>query len=249
MTQPQTNLVTVVIPVGPNLAHRQWLDAAIQSVWDQTIEVADILLIDDMAAIPGLDAAPTEHVTAHRHPLLFIDNVDSPYDQCYAWRAPWRLGVAHAFNVGVALAPTELVFMLGADDTMEPTCLERALEAYEKNKRQDAYYYVGIRYTDTGELQSEPCGEAMVTKGLWRKTGGFPVESAVGAPDCALISVMMVHMADRLVPVADGAPLVNYRRHADTDTATRPVAWQGPILSSRDILTTTWKQPAWGRYA
>lgn len=218
--------VTVAIPIGPSHNACRYLPEALRSVANQTIK-PQLLLIDDMHDIQS------HHV---------FDEVDIKI-----WRAPWRLGVAHAFNACVALADTDLVIMLGADDVLEPNAVEKALETYAANK-VDAYYYFGVRYMDTGEEQTVPCGEAMVTKGLWDKTGGFPVESAVGAPDAALMSIMLVHMPELLIPIADGYPLVNYRRHAETDTAGRG-PWQGPILASRDILTQTWKSPAWGRYS
>ncbi len=214
--------VTVAIPVGPNPNACRWLDDALASVDNQT-ETADILVISDMH-----------------------DECSTINSDVRVWRAPWRLGVAHAFNFGVALAKTELVIMLGADDTLEPTAVERALEAWDTHGI-DAYYYFGVRYMDTGEEQTLPCGEAMVSKGLWRKTGGFPVESEVGACDAAFISILMVHHPELLVPIAKGAPLVNYRRHEDTDTASRG-DWQGPILMSRHILTKNWTKPNWGRY-
>lgn len=225
--------VTVAIPVGPRASACTWLPEAIASVRNQVgYGDAEILLIDDM------------HGTEHDGCALgfFKRAGDVP-----VWSSPWRLGVAHAFNFGVALAKTELVIMLGADDTLEPEAVQRALEAWS-NVGVDAYYYFGVRYMDTGETQTVPCGEAMVSKGLWRKTGGFPVESEVGACDAALISIMLVHMPELLIPIADGAPLVNYRRHEDTDTASRG-AWQGPIIESRNILTQQFRTPQWGRYA
>lgn len=223
---PTGSRITVAIPVGPERHHADYLEEALASVRAQTVP-AEILLIDDMHGLP--------------------DRTIGSWD-CGLWRAPWRLGVGSAFNMGVALARTELVFLLGADDTMEPQCLEQAVSTWEQNGRQPAYYYAGVRYMDTGESQTVPCGEAMVTKKFWKMCGGFPIESAVGAPDAALISILMVHFGRHLIPIADGQPLVNYRRHANTDTATRPVSWQGPILATRDILTRTFKAPAWGRY-
>lgn len=221
--------MTVVIPVGPSLNACRWIGETLESVADQTEDV-NILLIDDMHGI-------REHKCVSSYQVA-----DSSI-----WKAPWRLGVAHAFNFGVALAPTELVIMLGADDTLEPTAAAHALRAWDQHGI-DAYYYFGVRYMDTGEEQTLACGEAMVSKGLWRKTGGFPVESEVGACDAALISIMMVHFPELLVPIANGKPLVNYRRHADTDTASRG-EWQGPILIARHLLTKNFVKPDWGRYA
>ena len=157
--------------------------------------------------------------------------------------APFRLGVAHAFNFGVILDPSDYTIMLGSDDTLEPDCIEeceRALYVWRKNPY--AYYYLGVKYMDTGEIQISPCNAAMVGKPLWRRTGGFPIESASGAPDAALVSILLAHgeRAGWLYPGADGKPLYNYRRHAETDTAGRG-PWQGVILETRDLVTRLWK--------
>lgn len=164
----------------------------------------------------------------------------------------WRLGVASAFNFGVAVAPTELSFMLGSDDTLDPECLERCAYAYERAERPElSYFWVGVRYMH-GEYPDQylPCHAAMVSKSLWKHTGGLPLESAVGACDAALISIMMGNApyAGDLVCVNGDKPLYNYRVHDDTDTASR-ARWQGIIIESRNILTDDWKPPVWGRYA
>ncbi len=233
-----TEAVTVVIPVGPAEHHARWLPEALASVRAQTVP-CEILVVDDMHGF----SVPTNSVGGR--PFVVGGGM---LKGCYLYRPVWRLGVAHAFNAGVAAAPSDLAFMLGADDTLEPTCIERALETWEWGGRRDAYYYAGVRYMDTGEEQTAPCNAAMVTKSLWCSTGGFPIESAVGGPDCALVSILMVHRADALIPIARGVPLYNYRRHAGSDTAGRG-PWQGPILESRDILTREWAPPVWGRYS
>lgn len=227
MSEPR---VTVAIPVGPLPYHQNYLDACLESVIEQTELPGEILIIDDMAGLP-----PTFD-GEHEGPIR-------------VWRAPWRLGVAAAFNMGVALARNELVFMLGADDKLMPACLERSIKAYNRNRGQDALYWVGVRYSDGREDQFEPCNTAMVTKGLWRITGGFPPETGSGAPDAALISIMLGNGMAKLLHCVDGdEPLAWYRVHGNTDTAGRG-PWQGVILSTRDLLTRTWTRPQWGRFS
>lgn len=214
-------MITVVIPVGPFEANKRWLHDALDSVNGQTMPCSEILVISDMA-----------------------DLSDQYIPGCTVWKSPWRLGVAHAFNFGVALAKNELVFLMGSDDLLEPNCLEECYKAWEKNHQADAYYYCGIRYMDDGETQTVPCGYALTTKGFWHRTGGFPIQSAVGAPDAAFISILLVHNSMSLVPVAGGAPLVNYRRHSESDTAGK-AEWQGVILETRNIVTRNWVRPEW----
>lgn len=101
---------------------------------------------------------------------------------------------------------------------------------------------------DTGEEQFLPCGAAMVTKQLWERSGGFPTETALGASDAALISIMMVHPeAGQFVCVSDQIQY-NYRRHGNTDTAEKITKYSGAILDVRDVLTRTWQPPNWNRY-
>lgn len=225
--------LSVVIPVGPRPDHARYLDECLESVAKQSRRPDDVVLVDDMhglplkaSAYPALRGIPTR-----------------------IWRSPWRLGVAHAFNFGVALASNYAVFMLGADDTLDHRCLERAEREYLRNREEDHYYFVGVRYMDTGEQQTVPCGAALVTKGLWRRTGGFAPETASGASDAAFISMLMVNgrnLGVDLKPVADGHPLYNYRRSETSDSAER-ASWQGVILATRDLLTSQFKAPEWGR--
>lgn len=221
-------MITVAIPVGPRREDMRYLSECLESVHRQTKPPEEILLVDDMAGL---------------HPEDFPD--------CRITRLPWRMGVPGAFNAGVACAKTDAVFMLGADDLLEPTCLAACWAAFEANKRQDAYYYIGITYSDDREdkTQTVPCNAAMVTKGLWRKTGGFAPEASAGANDAALISVLMVHMPEALVAVKNGEPLMTYRVHNQSLTGRRGQDWQGIILATRDRLTKEWQAPEWGRTA
>jgi hypothetical protein len=218
--------VSVVIPVGPNPANTRWLDEAVLSVSEQTWAKrpdggVNLVLVDDMAGL-----------STHMVPSDLPTTV---------WLAPWYLGVAHAFNIGVAIAPSELVFMLGSDDWLEADCIERCVEEYKRQRDDLGYYYVGVRYLDTNELQDQACHAAMVTKALWRRTGGFPIQSSSGAPDAALLSILIGNYprAGRHWKVSQGRPLYNYRRHSETDTASKG-PWQGVILSTRDLVTREW---------
>lgn len=225
-------LVSVVIPVGPKSYHQDWLPEAIESCVNQSHKPEEILIVSDMAHI-GNDYY---HLAGSR---------------IRVYESPWRLGVGHAFNFGVALARNNLVVMLGADDTLESTAVEEAVSQYRTEHFDDAYYYFGLRYMDTGELQDLPCNAAMVTKRLWDITGGFPVE-ATTAPDAALISILLRHRPAKLIKVAEGRPLYNYRRHPNTDTA-KHGGWNAPaengiIIGIRDRVTLDWEPPTlWGR--
>lgn len=217
--------------MGPYPENVKWLAECIESVRQQTFHPVCIVIINDMCNPAKIDHA------------LNTDNDDPMIFRVHKY--PWRLGVAHAFNFGVMVAPTECVFMLGSDDTLEPDCLERCMEAYDAEKEFPGYYWVPVRYMDDGLVQALPCNAAMVTKSLWKRTGGFPVE-AVTAPDAALVSIMLRHPeAGTLIKVGD-KPLYNYRRHPGTDTA-RHGAWLDITTRTRDLLTQEWKTPQWTR--
>lgn len=213
--------VTVVIPVGPYDSNKRWLEEAIDSVRTQTESVEEILLIDDMA------------------------HLEEQADDITVWKSPWLMGVPQAFNFGIALAKNELIVMLGSDDKLEPEAIKILKQEFELQQKMDAYYSFTIKYSDDESLQDQPNNCAAVTKGLWKLTGGFPPESAVGACDSIFISMMIRNHRKLLIPVAKGHPLYWYRRHNESDSGTRPVSYQGPIHVVRDIFTTNWKAPEW----
>lgn len=221
--------VTVVIPIGPYEENTRWLHEAIQSIQSQTLKPTQVVFIlDGCDGDKVIDAACDDGIGLNFR----------------SYRPLWRLGVGHAFNFGVSLAETECVFMLGSDDVLEPECLERCITAYEGLGQADGYYYVPVQYMSGGHVQYDPCNAAMVTKGLWKLTGGFPVE-AVTAPDAALISILMVHGPEMLIQVGD-KPLYQYRSHVGTDTA-RHGAWHATdvIVQTRNLLTQEWTSPLW----
>lgn len=223
--------VSVIIPVGPEAHHTDFLKECLESVAQQTHPPADVLLIDDMADLPPAELGPI---------------ISLP--QLRVWRAPWHLGVASVFNCGVALAKTDLVFMLGADDKLMPNCLEKCVEAYLREGKIDAYYNVGVAHSDGREDQYIACHAAMVTKGLWQKTGGFPPESVVGAADTMFLSILIANQPAPIILVDRTEPLYWYRVHENTDTAQRR-SWFSILHEVRNKLTADWRPPTWRRYS
>lgn len=217
------------MPVGPKPSHQLYLRECLESLVEQTVKPHTVVIIDDMAN---------------------VDKFNLPVGLNYRiWESPWRLGVPNAFNFGVAVSPTEFTIMLGADDTLEPTCVEECEQCYKLSEYPgQTYFGLGVRYMDTQEEQYLACNAAMVTKQLWRETGGFAPESAVGACDTMLLSCILAHKLCRIQMVNENKPLYNYRRHNETDTAGR-AAWQHVVWDTRDILTREWTKPSWGRYA
>lgn len=211
--------ITVSIPVGPNPSNRRWLREAIESAREQTMQPEEILLIDDGAN---------------------LDEADYPGVRIY--KAPWKLGVAHAFNFGVALAYNDLVIMLGSDDQLLQTCVEHCWRAWEEINDPHGYYYMAVVYHD-GREQNTPCNAAMVHKDLWHLTGGFPVEASVGMCDNVLISLMMASQGRLGQIYAIGTePIYWYRAHSETDTAMRTGHWHHIAAQVVHLVTETRKR-------
>lgn len=223
--------ITVVVPVGPHPGNKRYLAECLQSIVDQTDEVDEVLIIDDQAHLVDIEVIPR---------ALFA--------KTRIWPTPWLSGVAHAFNFGVALAAHELVFMLGSDDRLEPWCIADCRATYEAENRDNLVYYgVDVEYSDGRGSQSLPCHAAMVTKSLFKLTGGFPIESAVAAPDTMLLSIMLGNKgrAGRIVRVKSALPPYWYRVHQETDTAARGAKYTWVAGQIRDIVTKTWEPATW----
>lgn len=241
--------VGVVIPIGPSGNACEYLSQLVESLHAQTREIDEIVIVDDMHGSHFLTPYDEQFNTNTCSNLYMLFHLAAhPFMRFVVEESKWRLGIPAAFNMGIGASKSDLVIMLGADDWLEPQAVEKLVEEYERQNRLDAYYSFTIKYSDTDEVQDEPCNCAAVTKGLWKLTGGFAPESAVGACDSMFISMMLVHHRKLLIPVDRGNPLVNYRRHAATFSNTRPSAWQGPIFVVRDLLTTFHEKPEWGRY-
>lgn len=223
-------MLSVCIPVGPDKVYRDYLQECLDSLKTQTVPADEIVLIDDMAGISqwGLNLEGL-NIRIHEN--------------------PWICGVPHSFNFGVSLAKNDLVIMLGSDDKLYPWAIEDALKTWDKYKDPLGYYYFDIVYSDTGEIQRAANNCAMVTKELWRRTGGFPVQSAVGACDHIFLSMMMANgsKVGNIININSSKPPYWYRRHQHSATSNTNI-W-GAVATVRDWFTNNHKGVLWGRYA
>jgi len=217
--------------VGPDKVYKKYLQECLDSLKKQTIAVDEVLLIDDMAGLLtwNLDLSGLNRVRIHEN--------------------PWLCGVPHSFNFGVALASNELVILLGSDDKLHPWAIEDALKTWDKYQNKLSYYYFDIEYSDNGEVQSAANNCAMVTKSLWKRTGGFPVQSSVGACDHIYLSMLIASngQAGNLIRIESEKPPYWYRRHELSATNTSNLG--AAILAVKTFYTKKeWKSPEWGRY-
>jgi len=215
-----------VIPVGPNKVYRKYLQECLDSIKEQIVPPDEVILIDDMADILswGLDYSGL--------PVRLYENA-------------WLCGCAHSFNFGVASADNELVIMLGSDDKLYPWAVKDALAAWERYKDPLGYYFFEIEYSDTGETQAAANNCAMVTKSLWKHTGGFPIGSDTGPCDHIFLSIMLAHKIGNIYRIESEKPAYWYRRHQDslTNHCIPNAAWY-----VEQYYNEFYKLPEWGRY-
>jgi len=237
--------ISVVIPVGPNPAYLEWLPEAIESVRQQTHKASEIFLVLD-----GTFEFRVDDYIGIVNPTFDFRNGKryfSKYNELFTvYRAPVRLGVAAIYNIGVALAENNCVFMLGSDDKLMPTCLEECALAYEKNNQKDAWYNV-TTVTQSGDEQWIPNHCSMITKKLfsWFERGngyfGFPPSAGVGGPDALLLSILMRHAPAKIVQVKQGTPLVWLREHEHQATKQDASFFPEEMVSIRNKETMRFK--------
>lgn len=229
-----TTPISIVIPVGPQKAYRNYLRECIDSITDQIQQEDQIIVVDDMA-----DLTDTE-VWGY-HPLFYNE-------KAIIVKNDWLLGCADSWNRGVSLAANDLVLLMGSDDKLLPGCLDALRETYEENEGKAAWYNLTMEITEGEDIGVHTVfnNAAAVTKELWKLTGGFP-PSGFAAPDALMISIMMVHMSDRLIQVKEGTPLYWARVHEQQDTRrmAAPLSWE--VIQIRNFETERWEQPDWAR--
>lgn len=133
-------------------------------------------------------------------------------------------GVCKARNAGVARAKGSLILPLDADDTIAPTSLGKAAEAFSLNDRR-AVVSAGYRHTDGGGgrglcetfpraallRRNQSVVASLFRKELWARVGGFAERfSRLALEDWDFwLSVYEVNPNVLILP----EPLSHYRRH------------------------------------
>jgi len=241
--------ISVVIPVGPNPAYLDWLPECIESVMNQTHLPKEIIIVDDTQKMLDIheyfDIYPEKFnliEVAYGKELWAWENPPPEqeiYVSCY--RTPWTVGVADAFNFGVGISFYNLVFMLGSDDKLMPTCLEEVVKEYDK-QQIEGWYNVTL-VTSTGEESWIPNNAAAVTQKFWKWVGGFPPSAGVAACDAVVLSILMKHAPERIVQVKQGTPLYWGRVHEHQDTRHNMAyfATSGIVEVIRNLETQRWE--------
>lgn len=215
--------ITVVIPVGPKPHHREHLKEMFSSIAEQSRCPNEVIVVNDGGGRIG----------------SFLDG-DHPF-RVEEYIMPWNVGMVAAWNCGVGLARNELVLLVGADDVLYGECVQECYNAWEREHEPLGYYYLGVKYSD-GREQNTACNAAMVTKALWHHTGGFPAQSAVGAPDHIFLSMLLCASRDgrtsaKIIRVCDDM-LYWYRVGERTETTNN--IWPA-IEAVKDYVHVNWR--------
>ncbi|MBX9972597.1 glycosyltransferase family 2 protein [Cytobacillus firmus] len=119
----EENKVTVVIPTY-NRAHL--IHQAIDSVLKQTHQYWNLLIIDD---------ASTDHTKE------IIETYQKQNDRITYFCMPQNMGIGHVLNKALQLVKTEYMLQLDSDDWLEEQCIEKLLNAMEKEPHSTALAY------------------------------------------------------------------------------------------------------------
>jgi len=219
--------ITIVVPVGSNPAYLAYLPECLASIDMQIRDGDQILIIDDQAHLELADYSETDA----RHTI---------------YKTVWLSGCAHAWNYGVALARHEWCILMGSDDKLMAGCLNACHDIIANNPDPLGYYHLTWQL-DTGEIHTVFNNAAMVSKALWKHTGGFPITSTIGAPDAMLGSIMTVHLPSHCHQVRDGTPLYWVRQHEQQNTRAYANVFHQEVINIRNIETQRWTPALWTR--
>lgn len=217
--------ITIVVPVGPDPIYKEMLSECLDSIYtDMSHEEDHILIIDDMAGLPPQRDYPV-WISLHKN--------------------NWLLGCAASWNIGVALSRNEHVLLMGSDDKLLPGCLDACREHINKMNDPLGFYNITCTSPPDEPIIRISNNAAVVTKELWKKTGGFPISAAIGAPDGLLISIMMIHLPEHIHQVDDDTPYYWVRKGPWQDGKKQAGLFNPEVISIRHKETERFQRPTW----
>ena len=163
--------VTVTIPL---YNYADFIEEALDSVRDQTLEALDLVVVDDSSTDDSLNVALSwvrHHVERFNRVVVVKNRANS--------------GLARSRNVGFDWAETRFVLPLDADNRLLPGCCERLLGALKESGAAFAYPMQQCFGTASHVIGSEPFSPlrlasgnyidamALVAKSAWAKAGGY----------------------------------------------------------------------------
>lgn len=169
--------VTVIIPCYND---GRYIMQALQSIYNQTVLPESIIIVDD-----GSSSSTQVVLATIKHPLVTIIPQENQ-------------GVSAARNRAIALAKTEFIVNLDADDYYEPTFIERAIvvlqtnatlgivssycRVFSSNHTIEIIKPVGGTITDFIVINNGRAS-AMFRKSCWEQVGGFDEQMLYGYED------------------------------------------------------------------
>lgn len=153
-------VVSVIIPVGPN--HQRLLVDALDSLEAQTFRKWEAIVVFD----GGNEWLPEIH---NAYPFIWHTHTQGK-------------GAGHARNVGAAMARAPFLLFLDADDWLQPTALDRMLEAW--NEHQSAVYsdYYGVATVNDVEALDEVLRRSITERN--ERTGETTISYRAAEYDC-----------------------------------------------------------------
>jgi hypothetical protein len=221
--------ISVVVPVGPNPVYKQYLNECLDSVHQQLSWLDQVVLVDDMAHLDWQKYLPNL-LRGESH--IIVKN-------------KWLLGCAASWNIGVADAKNEWCILMGSDDKLLPGALDACREIINSPNCDPLGWYNFSCSDSEGNSFSWHNNATMVSKSLWRALGGFPLTSALGAPDALAISIMMIHMPEHLHKIQEGNPLYWVRVHECQNGRQFAGVFNQQVIDVRNIETARWTPPGW----
>src|SRR3972149_11432154 len=223
--------ITVCIPVGPDPLYKDFLSECLESILSQTKPPVEILVMNDAAGDLKLEG--------------WKRSLESLGGFFFEWHALWLTGPGTMWNYGVALSANPYTLLMGSDDKLSPTALEKAEQTIQQIN--DPLGWDNFYCWDSGEDRAVNWynNAAVVGKALWKKTGGFHIMTSTGGMDAAHLSVIMVHLSQHMHRIAPGEALYWVREHPaqyGKSSGSRYLTFMNQL---RNDLTAEWKEPEW----
>lgn len=202
-------IVSVVIPCHN---YGRFVEEAVDSVLAQELQSCEVIVVDDGSTDPET-----------------IQVLDDLRRERTAVVRQQNMGLSEARNTGIRRARGKYICCLDADDTLEPTYLEKAVSALEANPGIGFVYPWVQLFGDRDQVwRTEPFDlqrllrynhvavAAVFKRGDWERVGGYAADMRLGFEDWEFwLRLGSGGVRGHLIPEA----LVQQRRHGRTMTA------------------------------
>ncbi|GAB5523756.1 MAG: hypothetical protein Roseis2KO_16280 [Roseivirga sp.] len=141
-------LVTVI---GIAYNHASFIKEALESLWAQTYENLQVILLDDASTDDSRQTI--EELIGDREGITFL-----PHEK--------NLGYTATFNEGLALAKAEYIIDFALDDVMLPEFIEKSVAALASAGGEYGVSFTDAVYIDAGSVETEQHYAQLKKKGL-----------------------------------------------------------------------------------